>query len=522
MPFKAIKTLRLILGDQLNARHSWYQDIRDDVLYVIAELPQEAHYVTHHIQKLCGFFLAMETFATALKSAGHQVLYLNLDDTQEYARTDDLLKHLIAKYSVKHLEYQRPDEYRLQQQLESMKFEGIETTQFETEHFLLPHTELAHYFKKDKRHRMESFYRKMRTRFNILMERTLDGQELPIGGRWNYDSENRKKLSKSDIDLVPQPLNFSHDVNAILERIRRHKIPHFGEAMTHSVWPKSRAEARQQLNYFCNYLLVDFGQFQDAMTENSPYQNSLYHSRLSFALNCKMISPMEVIRTVETAYYENDHIHIAQAEGFIRQILGWREFVRGLYWANMPDYEHANHFQHTRSLPNYFWTGKTNMNCLRHGLQHSLQDAYAHHIERLMVIGNFCLLTGIEPSEVDRWYLGVYMDAIQWVELPNTRGMSQFADGGLLASKPYISSGNYIAKMSDYCSSCHYNVKIKTGSKACPYNSFYWHFLEHHKDELSKNPRMAFAYKQWQKLSSIDRKTILQQAKSNLAKLEQL
>jgi len=297
----------------------------------------------------------------------------------------------------------------------------------------------------------------------------------------------------------------------------------FGHCQDTLLWPTSRNQAKQLLDYFCAYLLPLFGQFQDSMTCNSPEQWSLYHSRISFALNTKMLHPLQVIKQVLNEFESRpDDINLAQVEGFIRQILGWREYVRGVYWQNMPDYAAKNELNASRSLPDYFWHGKTNMNCMKHAINQSLDTAYAHHIQRLMITGNFCLLTEMDPEQVDSWYLGIYIDAIEWVEMPNTRGMSQFADGGLIATKPYAASGNYINKMSDYCKDCHYNVKEKTEDSACPFNSLYWHFMNKHEERLSRNPRIGMVYKNWQKQDAKQRQATLDRAQWCLDNIESL
>lgn len=490
----AYHTLRLILGDQLNASHSWFKQKQPGVLYLLAELDQEAVYTRHHIQKICAFFAAMEGFANALQQAGHKVLYLNLDDTQAFAELPELLEHLIQEYEIRHFEYQRPDEYRLVSQLETFCQQlKIPSHLADTEHFLLPYELIPAHFQAGKAHKMDTFYRTMRKQFNLLMQ-----QGKPLGGKWSLDSENRHSLKAADLDQIPEPLCFSNEVTPILERINRHDIPYLGEAQAHLLWPVSRQQSQDLLEYFCSHLLPNFGRFQDAMTSHSKHKWSLYHSRLSFALNTKMLSPWQVIRAAIEAY-ENapDKISLAQIEGFVRQILGWREFIRGIYWANMPQYAELNTLDATRDLPAFFWNGETRMHCQREAISQSLKYAYAHHIQRLMVTGNFCLLAGIAPAQVDDWYLGIYIDAIEWVEMPNTRGMTQYADGGLLATKPYAASGNYINKMSDYCSECEYDPKLKTERHACPLNSLYWHFLHRHRDKLGNNPRVGMIYRNW-------------------------
>lgn len=512
-------TLRLILGDQLNARHSWFVKKDSQCLYVIAELLQEAQYVKHHIQKVCGFFLAMEQFANALKKSGHQVLHLSLDDTANFTDLPALVRHLCKQHGIIRFEYQRPDEYRLLKQLRNLNSgKGIEQQEWDTEHFLVPFTDLAKRFTPGKPGRMETFYRKMRREHNVLM-----ANDQPIGGQWNYDVENRCKLKPADLDNIPEPLIFANPVKSVLQRLERHNVETFGEIEDQLLWPITRRQSLKLLNYFCNHCLPGFGQFQDAMTANSDHQWSLYHSRLSFALNSKMLHPGQVLdKAISTWQANPDTISLPQIEGFVRQILGWREYIRGVYWSNMPDYESMNFLNARRPLPGWFWTGQTQMNCLHHAIKQSLDYAYAHHIQRLMVTGNFCLLAGIHPDAVDQWYLGIYMDAIQWVELPNTRGMSQYADGGMVASKPYAASGNYIHKMSDYCRDCPYDVQAKEAENACPLNSLYWQFMEQHRDLMSKKPRTALIYKGWDNKSINDRKAIMNRAKWCIQHLDSL
>ena len=511
-------TLRLILGDQLDVGHAWFQDKTQNVIYVIAELHQETNYTTHHIQKVCGFFAAMARFANALQQAQYQVCYLTLDDTAHDKDLPALIQRLCAEYHCALFEYQQPDEYRLAQQLSNMVLENTSVHCVQSSHFFLPFHEISTYFTKDKHVTMEHFYRKMRKRFGILME-----GDTPTGGQWNFDSDNRAKLKKVDIPLIPEPLLFSYDMSDIIARIQRHKINTIGELSQPFIWPTNRAEAQQLLTYFCKYLLPQFGRFQDAMTANSPHKWSLYHSRLSFALNSKILSPKHVIDAAINAYNANqDTITISQIEGFVRQILGWREYVRAVYWVNMPDYATYNTLTATRDLPKQFWDGQTKMRCMQQAIKQSLDFAYAHHIQRLMVTGNFCLLTGIDPDQVDNWYLGIYIDAIEWVEMPNTRGMTQFADNGIVATKPYAASGNYINKMSDYCSGCHYNVKQKTTEDACPLNSLYWNFMIEHRTRFAKNPRIGMVYRNWDKQDDVTKQQTLQRAQYYLNNIDSL
>jgi deoxyribodipyrimidine photolyase-related protein len=514
-----VKTVRWILGDQLNAGHSWFREKSDDILYVIAELPQEVSYVQHHVQKVCAFFLAMENFSEALRKSGHQVLYLTLDDSAKYDSLLALIRHIITATQCSHFDYQRPDEHRLLSQFHTLKDSvAVNVCECDSEHFLVPFEELGKYFKPNTAVRMEMFYRKMRKRFNILMT-----DEGPLGERWNFDAENRKSLSKTALEKIPPPLIFSNDTRSVLARLKRHKVKTVGEPSEDLLWPVNRTQSLELLNYFCEFALSNFGLYQDAMTEKSEHQWSLYHSRLSFSINAKMLHPMQVIEAaIHHFEASKGDINLAQIEGFIRQILGWREYVRGMYWSNMPQYQTLNVLGASKPLPSWYWTSNTKMNCIKKSVQQTMTYSYAHHIQRLMVTGNFALLAGLEPTAVDEWYLGVYVDAIEWVELPNTRGMALFADGGLIASKPYVASGNYINKMSDYCKGCEYNVKEKLTDDACPFNALYWHFINRHADRFSRNPRMAFTYNSWGKYSPPEQAKIVAKGENLLANIELL
>ena len=312
--------------------------------------------------------------------------------------------------------------------------------------------------------------------------------DQPLDGKWNFDHNNRNQY-KNEVP-IPFPLQFHKNVSEIITEIESQNISTFGSIDVENFnWPTSRNESLQLIDYFCEHLLAHFGTYQDSLFSGHKF---LFHSRLSFAMNSKMISPKEVVDAVISYYYQNQEtIELAQVEGFVRQIIGWREYVRGIYWKEMPNYSKMNALENYNPLPEFFWTGKTKMKCMQHSISQSLSEAYAHHIQRLMVIGNFSLLAQLHPDEVDAWYLGVYIDAIEWVEMPNTRGMSQYADGGIVATKPYVSSGSYINKMSNYCGSCHYKVKEKLGEKACPFNSLYWHFLDEKKQHFANNQRMS-------------------------------
>lgn len=503
------KTLRLILGDQLNRQHSWFDNVDDNVTYCLFETWSEATYTKHHIQKITGFFLAMRAFANELRDAGHRVIYRDLDETRkrQLESISDNLLEVAGTQGAKIVAYQLPDEYRLDQQLLRLteSFAG-EVKAVDTQHFLSSRNDVAKLFKGKKTYLMETFYRTMRRRHAVMMEP--DG-ETPVTGQWNYDHDNRGSLPK-DV-AFPEASVFPRDATPIVEMIERHAIPTMGRMKDNQFsYPVTYAECREALDDFVGKRLPLFGTFQDAMTVDHPL---LYHANLSFAMNLKMISPKEVIDAAIDEWRKRpDDIAINQVEGFVRQILGWREYMRGVYWAKMPEFAVKNDLDHRAKLPDWYWTGDTKMNCLSHAVNQSLDLAYAHHIQRLMITGNFALLLGVDPDEVDAWYLGVYIDAIEWVEITNTRGMSQRADGGLVATKPYCSSANYVNKMSDYCKSCHYKHQQKTGENACPFNSLYWDFLDRHEDKFRNNFRMAFMYRTWDKKSSADKEAILERA----------
>jgi deoxyribodipyrimidine photolyase-related protein len=511
------KYLRLILGDQLNSRHSWFKKANQEVVYLMMEMKQETNYVKHHIQKLVAFFSAMRNFKMEMESAGHTFIYYTLDDQRNQHDLKKNIKALINEDGFEQFEYQLPDEYRLDQQLKSLKDElTIAVKAVDTEHFYTERYEMKNFFekKKSKQWLMESFYRNMRKKHSLL----LDGDQ-PMGGKWNFDQSNRKSLPKDHQVIAPKL--FNKDVSELLEMIDQAGVEYIGEIDAENfIWPTSRDESLELLEFFKRKCLRLFGDYQDAMTD---HEWSLYHSRLSFSMNSKMISPKEVIDTV-IAYWQahQEEIDISQVEGFVRQIIGWREYMRGIYWAKMPDYENENQLNHRRQLPGFYWTAKTKMNCMHRAIKQSLDHAYAHHIQRLMITGNFALLANCKPEEVDEWYLGIYIDAIQWVELPNTRGMSQYADGGLIATKPYVSSANYIDKMSDHCANCHYSKSKKTGEKACPFNSLYWHFIDRHEEELAKNRRMSMMVASWRKRKAEDKEALLEQADYYLRNIDSL
>ena len=511
----AKKTLRLILGDQLNSQHSWYAKHSQDITYLLVEAHAESEYVTHHIQKIVAFFISMRAFADALNEEGHKVIYLKLDDPDNKKSISANVKSLIEREGFSKFEYQFPDEYRLDQELTTLSKElNIPVNAVDSEHFLTSRNELSTFFKGKKTYLMESFYRNMRKKYDLLMV-----NNEPEGGKWNFDHENRHGWT-ADFK-APKPLIFNRDVSEIVAMLKSEKISSIGNIDDKNFpWPINRKESLQLLDYFLRNHLQEFGTYQDMMDTRTTYLN---HSRLSFSINVKMLNPLEVVEKTIIYWRANqDEISIAQTEGFIRQIVGWREYMRGVYWAKMPEYAELNYFENDRKLPSWFWDGNTKMNCLAKTIKGSLYNAYAHHIQRLMITGNFALLAGIDPSELDLWYLGIYIDAIEWVEITNTRGMSQFADGGLVGTKPYASTSNYIDKMSDYCKNCHYSKTKREGEKACPFNSLYWNFYFVNRDKLEKNPRIGFVYNTLDKMKEGNRKALIKQAETYLETLNSL
>jgi len=476
------RTIRLILGDQLTpsldiVKHA---DFENDV-FLMAEVREEATHIKHHKKKIAFIFSAMRHFAKSLKQLGAKVRYITISDPQN---TNSLLgetARAIKDTNINQLVVTEPSEYRLREELEAWKQRlALPITILPDTRFLATHHEFQSWANGKKQLRMEMFYREMRQKHNILM-----AHSRPIGGKWNYDAQNQKAF-KGEVD-IPQGPDFVPDgiTKQVIREVSTHFPEHFGHVEPFN-FAVTREQALQALDAFIQYKLPHFGDFQDAMKQDEPF---LFHSLLSAYLNCGLLTPLEIIIKAQNAYLAHK-VPINAAEGFIRQILGWREFVRGIYWLFMPDYLRENYFDAKRALPSLYWGKPTKMNCLYQCVKETQENAYAHHIQRLMILGNFAALCQVSPSELQDWFWSVYIDAFEWVELPNVTGMALFADGGKLASKPYISSGNYINKMSDYCNHCHYDVKQKQGDKACPFNYLYWHFLLENEDKLSSNHRM--------------------------------
>ncbi|MGB0844393.1 MAG: cryptochrome/photolyase family protein [Alphaproteobacteria bacterium] len=493
--------LRLILGDQLNTNITSLKGIdkRADVV-LMCEVRTEATYVKHHKKKIAFLFSAMRHFAIELEKAQFQVKYTRYDDPLNAGSLLGEVKRYCRQYDVDEVIITEPGEYRLKTEMTGWASElGCPVTIREDTRFLCSTADFNNWASGRKQLRMEFFYREMRKKYAVLM----DG-EKPVGGQWNYDADNRKPPTENLI--VPETYKAEPDkISAhVIKLVEQHFPDHFGDVYPFH-FAVTRDQALSALDQFIAKRLHKFGDFQDAMVQGEAW---MYHSHISFYINCGLLNPLECIRAAENAFH-HDQAPLNAIEGFIRQILGWREYVRGVYWLKMPSYKTENYLEATRKLPSFYWDAQTQMNCLRQCVSETKQNAYAHHIQRLMVLGNFALLTGIHPDEVNEWYMLVYADAYEWVELPNVTGMILFADGGELGSKPYAASGAYINKMSNYCKSCRYKVSKKNGPDACPFNYLYWNFLMENDDKLRDNPRLRLVYKNVDRMDEGKRQAVL-------------
>ena len=507
--FMSTGNLILVLADQL----SWHNPAlvsanphRDTVL--LAEVAEEVTYVRHNRHKLVLLFSAMRHFAEALRERGYTVIYRPLSDA--VPSLEAACREALEGTMITGVEVCAPGEYRLSAAMDGWaKSLGVPVTVLDDTRFLASDNDFSRWAAGRKQLRMEYFYRDMRKRYGVL----LDGAE-PCGGKWNYDAENRAGW-RNQVPIPDRPDVLPDEITqqVILEVSERFPdnpgdLSRFRLAVTH-------ADAQAQFDWFCEHALGNFGTYQDALPEESPW---VFHSLISMYLNCGLLEPLPVCQQVEQAWRE-ERCSLAAAEGFIRQILGWREYVRGIYWLLMPEYAQRNTFAARRPLPDFFWTADTDMRCLEVALRQSLDLGYAHHIQRLMVIGNFALLAGLDVEAVCSWYLGVYVDAYEWVELPNTAGMALYADDGAMASKPYAASGKYIQKQGNHCKQCRYNPAHTTGDTACPYNSLYWGFIDRHEAMLKNNPRMGLILGNWRKRNPEEKQAIRDWSDSLLAGL---
>lgn len=505
--------LILILGDQLDLQSSALRDInpKSDQIIMI-ESANEAQYVWTHKAKIALFLSAMRHFVVELEKQGYPLTYIKSSPLSIV----EVLREQIQKNKVKRLVCVEPGEWRLKQALEALAKElGIELEMRVDEHFYCSHQEFVEWAANKKEFRLEYFYRLMRKRHNILVDR----EGNPEGGQWNFDQDNRKPYPKKGPGIIDAPASFEADAitQEVLDWVQKTYPDHPGSLDAFN-WPVTREQAAQALEYFVEYRLRNFGVYQDAMWTDTPFG---WHSILSSALNLKLLNPREVVNAVLVAWRKYS-LDLSTIEGFIRQILGWREFVRGMYYLDMPKMAQDNYYQHQRPLPKWYWNGQTQMACMKDAIGQTLQYGYAHHIQRLMVTGNFALLAEILPQEVCEWYLAIYVDAIEWVELPNTAGMALFANGGRFTSKPYIASGAYIKRMSNYCGSCKYKPEVRYGEDACPITTLYWNFLIKHRDQFEASPRTRLMTANLKRISDEDQAEITLHAQKILNHLDDL
>ncbi|MGX9351172.1 cryptochrome/photolyase family protein [Shimia sp. W99] len=500
--------LVLVLGDQLSDGLSALAaaDKARDVV-VMAEVASETGYVPHHPKKIVLVLTAMRKFASRLRAAGWEVRYTRLDDPENAGSIPGELLRRAEEVGACEVLATTPGEWRV---IEALREMPLKLYLHPDTRFIASRADFEGWATGRKQLRMEYFYREMRRKTGLLM----DG-DTPAGGKWNFDHDNRKP-AKVEMHF-PAPLWFQPDetVGDVLRLVGARFGGNFGELEPFG-FATDRDQALQVLAHFMAHALPRFGDYQDAMLRG---ESTLYHALLSFYLNIGLLGPMEACRAAE-AEWQAGRAPINAVEGFIRQILGWREFVRGIYFLEGPDYAGRNALGQTRDLPPLYWGAETDMRCLSEVVGQTREMAYAHHIQRLMVTGNFALLAGVDPTQVHEWYLSVYADAFEWVEAPNTVGMSQFADGGVVASKPYVSSGAYIDRMSDYCRGCAYDVKEKVGEGTCPFNMLYWHFLDRHRARFEGNARMGNMYRIWDRMSEDRRVAVLSGADAFLQRLE--
>ena len=506
--------LRVILGDQLSTRLDIVDgaDKANDV-FLLAEVMAEASYVRHHVKKIAFLFSAMRHFAQALRSAGYTVRYVALEDDGNTQSLDGEILRAVDALAPDRVAITEPGEWRLREGLEALRLALPAPLDILPDtRFLCSHAEFDAWAEDRRELRMEFFYRDMRRRYDILMQP--DGK--PVGGRWNFDAENRKP-PKAGLDSPPR-LSFRKDAITldVLDLVRRRFPDGYGRLEPFH-FAVTRRQALRELDHFIAHILPGFGDYQDAMVSGEPY---LRHSLLAAYINAGLLYPLEVCHRAEAAFRDG-HAPLNAAEGFIRQILGWREYVRGVYWRFMPDYAERNALDAHEPLPWFYWSGETRMACMREALSHTYDHAYSHHIQRLMITGNFALLAGLDPKAVHEWYLAVYADAYEWVELPNTMGMALHADGGLFASKPYAASGAYIRRMSDFCQGCAYDPTIAVGDRACPFNALYWDFMARHRDRFSRNARMPYVYANWDRMGADRQAALRDQAQAHVVALRE-
>ncbi len=500
------------MGDQLTDSISSLNncDKSEDII-LISEVIEEATFIPHHKKKLVFIFSAMRHFALDLKNDGFNVIYNKLNDPDNSGSLTGEISRLIKNQSFEKIVITSPSEFRVLKEIESLgKKINISIEILNDDRYFVEIEDFKQWAFNRKQLRMENFYRDQRRKHSILM----NGID-PVGGQWNFDSDNRKPFN-SDLKIPTPFTNFPDQITQeVIEMVTTCFPEHFGE-IEPFIFAVNRHQALQAFKLFLEERLLYFGDFQDSMVQGEPW---MFHSHISFYLNCGLLLPKECVYEVEKLFFDGK-APLNSVEGFIRQILGWREFLRGIYWLKMPEYLENNFFEASRNLPQMYWTGDTKMNCLSQCVTETKKNAYAHHIQRLMVLGNFALISGIDPKQVNHWFYVVYADAYEWVELPNVSGMILFADGGLVSSKPYASTGSYINKMSNYCENCDFKVSIKNGPEACPFNYLYWDFLDRNRLKLSSNFRMSMMYKTYDRMDDSKKQKIRDDTKTFLNSID--
>ena len=501
-----LRHLLVVLGDQLDLQASCFDgaDAQHDAVWM-AEVAEESTHVWSSKPRIALFLAAMRHHAQALREAGWRVDYRHLDDPGNLGSLGAELRATIARLKPQGLVMTAPGDWRVLEAIKAVAADcQLPLDIREDRHFFSTVRDFAAHAKGRKQLRLEYWYRELRVRHQVLM----DGEQ-PVGGQWNFDADNREAFGKEGPPPIPAPARFepNETTRGVLQLVAERFAAHPG-SLDSFAWPVTREQALQSLERFIRERLPHFGRWQDAMWTGEVW---LFHSHLAAALNLKLLTAREVVQAAEAAYRRGE-ADLASTEGFIRQILGWREYVRGVYWLHMPQYLQRNALAATRALPAFFWNAQTDMACLRDALELTLKHGYAHHIQRLMVTGLYALLLGVDPQQVHGWYLSVYVDAVEWVELPNTLGMSQYADGGVMASKPYVASGKYLQRMGNHCKGCRYDPAQATGDRACPYTTLYWDFLLRHEQALAKNPRMVMQVKNLKRLDEGKRAAIQAQA----------
>lgn len=499
--------LVVVLGDQLDRNASVFDDFeptRDAVW--MAEVDEESSRVAVGKPRIALFLAAMRHFRDELRQRGLRVHYRELGDEGPASLAEALSRDL-AQLRPQQVRLVRPGEWRVREALNATcAAAGVPLEEGEDRHFFCSPADFAAWASGRKEWRLEHFYRAQRRRTGVLM----DGDQ-PCGGAWNYDADNRSAFPSAGPGLLPQPVAMRPDAvtQEVLALVERRFRGRAGD-LSRFDWPVTPRQAEAALEDFVTHRLALFGRYQDALWHGEPW---LYHSRLSAALNLKLLAPAVVVAAAERAYRDG-RVPLEAAEGFIRQILGWREFVRGVYWQTMPDYAGRNALGATEPLPSFYWDAATDCACLADAIGQTLALGYAHHIQRLMITGLYALLLGVRPTDIHEWFLAVHVDAVEWVELPNVLGMSQYADGGVLASKPYIASGRYLDRMSNYCDRCRFRPDVAAGAAACPFTTLYWDFLDRHAARFARHPRLAQQVRNLERMAPATREAIRAQAQA--------